>query len=491
MRRAGGAGMPRQLIEAGAARPLLDMPHAAYRAACRVRNYAEWFSWSSLLSLISRVPRIRWVSATRHIPQLLQCAQERQELVIGTEAAGSDVWGCGQSECRFLQGQVSVKVDLCRVHRLVPEPERDDGGVHAGGEQLHSGAVPQDVWRDTLAPESRTAHGSELRILAHQVLHAVGAQASAASVRKEHLGRRFRLFEPGPEDRRGPRGERCRAVLAALPAAANVCTGAEGDGRSIETRELREPQPGLNRQGQKRVIAPAKPCALIGSGEHGLDLLVREKGHHRPGLTLVRDGEHALNVRRESRLLERRVVEERADRGQPRVAGTGTTASLLFETGEEAPDQVRVQVRQVELRGPLVAFTLRKAQQQTERVAVGGDRMGAYLALCEEALGEEALQQCWQGRDAHGDPPQRRSRRSAACFSSSGWAERYQYVSAMFEWPRYVERVGISRSIWPPARDQRSSVSVAKRCRKSCRRGPRRICGVRSPTVRETASKAK
>lgn len=24
--------------------PLLDMPHAAYRAACRVRNYAEWFS---------------------------------------------------------------------------------------------------------------------------------------------------------------------------------------------------------------------------------------------------------------------------------------------------------------------------------------------------------------------------------------------------------------------------------------------------------------
>ena len=133
--------MPRQLIEAGAARPLLDMPHAAYRAACRVRNYAEWFSWSSLLSLISRVYLIRWVSTTRHIPQLLQCAQEGQELVIGTEAARSDVRRCGPGECRFLQGQMSVKVDLSRVHRLVPEPERDDGGVHAGGEQLHGGAV--------------------------------------------------------------------------------------------------------------------------------------------------------------------------------------------------------------------------------------------------------------------------------------------------------------------------------------------------------------
>src|SRR6516165_1670203 len=483
--------MTRHLIRAGESRPALDMPHAAYQAACRVRNYAEWFSWPSLFSVISRVSRIRWVSATRHIPQLLQCAQEGQELVIGAEAARSDGRGCGPSECRFLQGQVSVKVDLSRVHRLVPEPERDDGGIHAGSEQLHGGAVPQDMWRDALAPESRTAHGSELRILAHQVLHAVGAQASAASVRKEHLGRRFRLFEPGPEDRRGPRGERCRAVLAALPAAANVCTRAEGDGRSIEARELREPQPSMKRQGQKRVIAPAKPSVLIGSGEHGLDLLVREKGHHRSGLTLVRNGEHALDVCRESRLLERCVVEERADRGQPRIAGAGATASLLFETGEEASDQIRIQVRQVELRRTLVAFALSKAQQQTERVAVGGDRMGTYLALCEEALGEKALQQCRQGRGAHGDPPQRRSRRNAACFSSSGWAERYQYVSAMFEWPRYVERVGIWRSISAPARDQRSSVSVAKRCLKSCRRGPRRICGVRSPTVREIVSNAK
>src|SRR5262245_44071993 len=103
--------MPRRLINVGGSRPMLDMPRAAYRAACRVRNYAEWLSWTAVLSLISWVFRIQLVSATRHSPQLLQCAQEGQELVIGAEAAGSDVRRCGSSECHFLQSQMSVKVN--------------------------------------------------------------------------------------------------------------------------------------------------------------------------------------------------------------------------------------------------------------------------------------------------------------------------------------------------------------------------------------------
>jgi len=36
--------MSRHLIDAGGGRPLLDMPNAAYRAACRVRFYAAWAS---------------------------------------------------------------------------------------------------------------------------------------------------------------------------------------------------------------------------------------------------------------------------------------------------------------------------------------------------------------------------------------------------------------------------------------------------------------
>src|SRR5215471_7295970 len=42
MRRAGSVGMVIRRTEVGAAWPLLDMPHAAYPAACRVRAYAAW-----------------------------------------------------------------------------------------------------------------------------------------------------------------------------------------------------------------------------------------------------------------------------------------------------------------------------------------------------------------------------------------------------------------------------------------------------------------
>src|ERR1700683_2981962 len=136
MQRAGTRGMPKRLIDMPGV-PLLDMPHAAYRGACRALNYAEWFSWLSLLRLISCVFRTRWVSATRHSPRLLQRAQEGQEPVIRAETARSDVRGCGPSKGCFLQGQVSMQVDLGRVDRLVPEPKRDDGVVHSGGDAVH------------------------------------------------------------------------------------------------------------------------------------------------------------------------------------------------------------------------------------------------------------------------------------------------------------------------------------------------------------------
>ena len=129
--------------------PLLDMPHAAYRAACRVRNYAEWVSWSSLLcadfsGVLDSMGQLP-LGIVRRSYSALRKARSRSS---GRKRPGSDVRRCGPSECRFLQGQVSVQVDLCRVHRLVPEPEGDHGRVHAGGEQLHGGAVPQDVRRD-------------------------------------------------------------------------------------------------------------------------------------------------------------------------------------------------------------------------------------------------------------------------------------------------------------------------------------------------------
>ena len=71
--------------------PLLDMPHAAYPAACRVRNYAEMFHGrrSSADFGFSN----RWVSATRHSSRLLQRAQKGQQLISGRKRPGRTFGG--------------------------------------------------------------------------------------------------------------------------------------------------------------------------------------------------------------------------------------------------------------------------------------------------------------------------------------------------------------------------------------------------------------
>jgi hypothetical protein len=133
-------------------------------------------------------------------------------------------------------------------------------------------------------------------------------------------------------------------------------------------------------------------------------------------------------------MLERGEAVERVDRPQPRVAGPGTVAAVLFEVGEERADQRRVEIAEVQLEWLLAGLLVREAEQQPERVAVGGDRLRAGVALGDQALGEERLQ---RGRErCHDSIPGSCSRRRLTSSSSSGTASRYQYVDAGSTWPR-------------------------------------------------------
>src|SRR5215207_3910114 len=110
---------------------------------------------------------------------------------------------------------------------------------------------------------------------------------------------------------------------------------------------------------------------------------------------------------------------------------------------------------------------LDEAEQQPEGVAVGGDRVRAGLALADKPPGEERLHRRGQrthrtalraraarrrrarspvaNRNARSRAPRpspRRSRRSAARPSSSGAADRYQYVAAGSTCPREVDSSG-------------------------------------------------
>ena len=81
------------------------------------------------------------------------------------------------------------------------------------------------------------------------------------------------------------------------------------------------------------------------------------------------------------RVAQRGVAEQRVDRGQARVAGAGAVAAVALEVVEERADQRRVEIRDVEPVRLLAGCVLGEAQQQPERVAVGGDRVRAGVAL--------------------------------------------------------------------------------------------------------------
>jgi hypothetical protein len=85
-------------------------------------------------------------------------------------------------------------------------------------------------------------------------------------------------------------------------------------------------------------------------------------------------------------------AEEAADGGQAGVAGADAVVALNLEVGEEVADQSGVEIAQIELVGRLAGALLRVAQEQPPGVPVGGDGVGAGLALVAEPLGEERLQ---------------------------------------------------------------------------------------------------
>ena len=89
-------------------------------------------------------------------------------------------------------------------------------------------------------------------------------------------------------------------------------------------------------------------------------------------------------------MLERGEPVEGVNRAEPRVAGPRTVAAFVFEVAEERADQRRVQVVDVQLEWLLTSLVVREAQQQPERVAVGGDSLRAGIALGDQRPAKNA-----------------------------------------------------------------------------------------------------
>lgn len=89
----------------------------------------------------------------------LQGGEPGEDVGFGLADAGGGVGGSGLVDGCLFDGHVGVEVGVGAGGVLVTEPERDDGDVDSGVEQVHRGGVPQGVHGDVLVGQARAGVG--------------------------------------------------------------------------------------------------------------------------------------------------------------------------------------------------------------------------------------------------------------------------------------------------------------------------------------------
>jgi hypothetical protein len=172
---------------------------------------------------------------------------------------------------------------------------------------------------------------------------------------------------------------------------ARTCACGEGDVTDPQADQFGDPQPGLDRDQQQRVVATAVPAGGVRRGEQRFDLGGVEVVD---GVSLVafgRDREHPADRVQLLGVFERCELVERVDRRQAVVAGPWAVAAVLFEVGEERADQRCVEVIDAQIARVLAGRGRGECEQQPERVAVGRDRLPAGVELRDQTLSEIRL----------------------------------------------------------------------------------------------------
>ena len=323
-----------------------------------------------------------------------------------------------------------MDVDLGGLHGLMSEPEGDHRLIDAVMEQVHRGAVPKRVRRDPLGADARARARSGQAVLADQMFERIAAQMLAADRREQRPDVVAAVADPRCEQLGRVAAQRRAALLPSLAHAADMRAAAEHCVAALEVHQLGCPQAGLDREQEQRMIAPSRPCRAIRRRQQRRDLARVEERHRAPHIALARHREDALAVQQPGWIGHRDVAEERADRGEPRVAAARAVPARRLSMKEEVGDQISVDVLDRELDRRLAVPGTREPQQQTERVAIACDRMRAGLHLGAQPVGEEALDQRGQGRGVHWSASPPEVARAIARSSSSGTASRYQNVLA-------------------------------------------------------------
>jgi hypothetical protein len=124
---------------------------------------------------------------------LLEALQERHQLIGRTVSRRPSVERLGFGERLFFEFEAGVEINLRCVHSFMSEPQRDDGTINAALQQVHRGAVSQDVWSDALGFQRRTVLACRSHMLGEHVLNSVPAQRFATHIWKERPRRAGRF----------------------------------------------------------------------------------------------------------------------------------------------------------------------------------------------------------------------------------------------------------------------------------------------------------
>jgi hypothetical protein len=176
------------------------------------------------------------------------------------------------------------------------------------------------------------------------------------------------------------------------------------------------------------MIALAEQGCAFRRGKDRLQIVLVEMAEHAFGGSLHRDAEHALGDCDRRRIRSRDMMKEGADRCEPSIARADAVVTLLLQVVEEGEHDIPVQILESKAAGRLALPFSSEDQKKSQRIPIGGHGVRAGLALSNQPLAEEGLEQVAERGtwlEPHGCSPwSARSQRSAANPSSSGVAVR-------------------------------------------------------------------
>ena len=286
-----------------------------------------------------------------------------------------------------------MQVGLSAGQGFVPEPEGDHGDVGPGEQKLHRGGMPESVNGDVLGGQGRASGGRPPVVELDAPFNGVAGQPLPGRAGEQRAGGLSVAFgEPGFHDPDGGGKQRRVAFLPAFSCAVDVRPGLDPDAVAGQAGELGDSQAGLDGEGEHGVVAPAGPGFLVAGSEERVGLVRGEVGDVGAVAALAGDGQDPLDQRAVLGMAQGGVGEERVDCRQAGVAGPDAVAAIVLQVLQERGDGRGVEVGETERARRFPRSGGGEADQQPERVAVGGDRGGAGVPLADQPAGEELLQ---------------------------------------------------------------------------------------------------